>query len=295
MGSRGSKNIRGAPSPPPLGSAGTGAGIRTAPMSDALVSAPPPFKSDETIPSSSSKDKESGGGGDDVSTASPTSAPPRGGSGSGATVRHEDPQVKTLPVIIRFKDPEVKTLLERKKPVVLLTQHRNWQPLPMTASEDNYYAITDLPEGVQLFRFKVDGVEQVDGSQPTDGTKTNNTISVQPQLLQTTEDDELADDPSGWGQETVMFEETRKYPPILPPHLRYTPLNTPPTQLRCAPNGSILLPEAFASQLDAEHLPLPLTVTINHVYFQRREDHTVIGVTTRCRNKYTTVVYYKTK
>uniref|UniRef100_A0A0A9XKH3 SNF1-related protein kinase regulatory subunit beta-2 n=1 Tax=Lygus hesperus TaxID=30085 RepID=A0A0A9XKH3_LYGHE len=42
----------------------------------------------------------------------------------------------------------------------------------------------------------------------------------------------------------------------------------------------------------ADELPIPLSVTINHVYFQRREDHAVLGVTTRYCNKFTTVVYY---
>lgn len=51
-------------------------------------------------------------------------------------------------------------------------------------------------------------------------------------LLTTREDDDIMDDGSGWGQEPIVFEESRKYPPMMPVHLRYTPLNTPPTLFR---------------------------------------------------------------
>lgn len=97
-----------------------------------------------------------------------------------------------------------------------------------------------------------------------------------------------------WGQEEVMFEENRKFPPIMPLHLRYTPLNTPPTPFRCSPDGRMILLEDAGGEArpSPEHLPLPLSVTINHVYFQRRDDHAVMGMTTRYGNKCSTIVYY---
>lgn len=56
-------------------------------------------------------------------------------------------------------------------------------------------------------------------------------------------------------------------------------------------SSSLINPNAMPPP-SAEHLPLPLSVTINHVYFQRREDHVVAGVTTRYRDKFTTIKYY---
>lgn len=101
---------------------------------------------------------------------------------------------------------------------------------------------------------------------------------------------------SDWGQEEKIFQETRKFPPLLPLHLRYTPLNTPPTPFRCSSDGTMLVldPDNSATRPAPEQLPCPLSVTIQHVYFQRREDHVVLGMTTRYRNKCATIVYYTT-
>lgn len=104
-------------------------------------------------------------------------------------------------------------------------------------------------------------------------------------------------DDEGWGQDEIMFEETRKYPPLMPLHLRYTPLNTPPTPFRCSPDGKLVIIDESNEGMtrpSPEHLPLPLSVTMNHVYFQRREDHAVMGMTTRYGNKCSTLVYYTT-
>jgi hypothetical protein len=180
----------------------------------------------------------------------------------------------------------------------------------------------------------------------------------------------IINDEEGWSQVAPVFEETRKFPPIMPPHLRYTPLNAPPTQVRvgasddngkCTNNGTGNNPftspnqnnaaSSFSSfsntstspqqpqnsfgsssnvgstnnnatntnantnnnsaqqqnlQLCAEEdgfgpamlegsdqRPAPLSVTINHVYFQKREDHTLVGITTRFQDKCTSIAYYK--
>lgn len=109
------------------------------------------------------------------------------------------------------------------------------------------------------------------------------------------EKEEASDD--GWGQEEVLFKNTQKFPPLLPLHLRYTPLNTTPTPFRCSSDGTMLVLDPSSSTAcrpAPEQLPCPLSVTIQHVYFQRREDHVVLGMTTRYENKCATIVYYTT-
>jgi len=75
-----------------------------------------------------------------------------------------------------------------------------------------------------------------------------------------------------------FFEEDKKNPPLLPPHLRYTVLNT-----------------TRKSIYDPALLPVPLHVTVNHAYFSDREAMNVIGVTQRYRDKFSTAVLYKPK
>ncbi|EPY28368.1 5'-AMP-activated protein kinase, regulatory beta subunit [Strigomonas culicis] len=249
-----------------------------------------------------------------------------------ATVRHVDPKPSSssaintstikYPAVLRYADQDVKMLIEKKKQVFVMVEQQQWKPVPMTASTDSFYALVELPPGNHNFRFKVDNSDVVDSTQnlaptgreqrphvqqsvemstpvpaplPTKDGRPANTFFLNDVLLTTREDDDTMDDGKGWGQEETMFEESRKYPPIVPLHLRYTPLNTPPTLVRCGPDGRLSVMEStgdFTRHMAAEHLPLPLSVTINHVYFQRRENHAVMGVTTRYCNKFTTVVYY---
>nr|CCM15750.1 hypothetical protein, conserved [Leishmania guyanensis] len=235
----------------------------------------------------------------------------------------------TFPIVLRYQDQDVRALIEARKSVYVAVEAMSWQPLPMTPSTDSFYALLELPPGNHNYRFLVNGMEVVDSTQPlAPGTaspnmpvppqapslpvglavtqplpkpvaardgKPANTIFLNDVLLTTKEDDDIMDNGEGWGQEPIMFEESRKYPPIVPLHLRYTPLNTPPTLVRCSRDGRMAVMDTGGehnSRVPPEHLPLPLSVTINHVYFQRREDHAVMGVTTRYCNKYTTVVYY---
>lgn len=186
-----------------------------------------------------------------------------------------------LPTVIRCSAPKGAT-------VEMHAEFFQWKPMPMSAS-DPYFIIAYMPKGGQKVYFTVNGERKVDSSLPVEDDC--NVVTVSEALLATKTDEDIIADPTGWGQEQTVFEDTRKYPPILPPHLRYTPLNTPPTQYRCAADGS-MSDTTTAEYLDPEHLPLPLSVTINHVYFQRREDHTLMGATTRHRNKYTTIIYY---
>eukprot|EP00758_Cryptobia_borreli_P013143 Tbor_TRINITY_DN5809_c6_g7::TRINITY_DN5809_c6_g7_i1::g.7076::m.7076/K07199/PRKAB; 5'-AMP-activated protein kinase, regulatory beta subunit len=238
-----------------------------------------------------------------------------------APVAH-DPAPKVLPVLIRYtaKDAKARISQGQQMEVIFigdndfdsntaLANHNEIfkkKAVKMTASEDNFFAFVHLPQSSANFIFLANEQEYLlDPTQPIINhpiinKKVNTIVSVNEILLQTKDDDDGIDDPTGWGQEHTQFEETRKFPPIMPPHLRYTPLNTPPTQVRCAADGRMASAYhdgsvehiSTVARLDAEHLPLPLSVTINHVYVQRREDHTVTGITTRYRDKYTTIVYY---
>lgn len=209
------------------------------------------------------------------------------------------------PVILRYRVAPPKQqqgVPPQPKPPVpksidVLIEAEGWKRYPLTPSADDFFTIVSLPKGVQGYKFIVDGQEVVDPQQehrpPASPGGAANVVTVAEGMLKTREELEAAEDETeGWSQEPVAFEETRKLPPILPPHLRYTPLNTPPTQYRADTTG-VVSAVPTEQVLDPEHLPLPLSATINHVYFQRREDHVVVGVTTRFRNKYTSVVLYK--
>jgi len=209
------------------------------------------------------------------------------------------PEEAKVPVVIRYKVGPTRS--QPKPPPVssveVCIEAEGWQRYPLSPSQDDFFTVLNLAKGTHAYKFIVNGVEVVDSRQPTRQASAiapaANTVTVSDSMLLTREDAEAADDDTeGWGQEAVTFEETRKLPPILPPHLRYTPLNTPPTQYRCDADGNVS-PVASAFALDPEHLPMPLSATINHVYFQRRDDHVVVGVTTRFKNKFTSVVLYR--
>lgn len=241
-------------------------GMRTQTVNDALVT---PSRHD-------GDGVRQGSGGDQQNSAAAASLPPQ-------------------PVVIRYKSTDARSLLDKKVPVELVIQKSGaWTRLPMNRSEDNYFAIIELPPGNHQYRFMIADQPKVDSSQPTiqdgNGGEPYNVVEVNSDIMATKDDDDLIESDSGWGQVETQFDETRKYPPMMPPHLRYTPLNTPPTQVRCHHDGSLTV---ATHALEAEHLPLPLSVTINHVYFQKREDHVVSGMTTRHLNKYTTIAYYQ--
>jgi len=192
----------------------------------------------------------------------------------------------SMPVVIRFAGKGAKTCK-------LMLQSKEWDPIPMVKSGEEFYSIVDLPLGIHQFKFMVDGngpvLDRAFYEKNPDSTA--NCINVQDSISRYEDEEErIAGTEAAWGQQNIVFEESRKFPPILPPHLRYTPLNTPPSLHRVAPDGTMTL---STNTLDPENLPLPLSVTLNHVYFQRREDHTVAGVTTRFRSKFSTIVYYR--
>jgi hypothetical protein len=93
--------------------------------------------------------------------------------------------------------------------------------------------------------------------------------------------DEIKDEDKedGFGQIEHIFTENKKNPPTVPPHLRYTPLN-----------GT-----ASVHDHDPSVVPVPLMVTLNHSYFTFSSNLEGIGITSRFREKYSTVVLYKPK
>lgn len=208
---------------------------------------------------------------------------------------NQPPPPRVMPVIIRYKLPGAVPKGERppQRSVRLLLDSNDWKPIPMSPSDDNYFTVVYLSPGEHCYKFEVDGEIVLDTTQPVrQAGEVANTVTVAESLLFSSQEDaDVVNEAEGWGQQHIEFEETRKHPPIMPPHLRYTPLNTPPTQMRCDVDGTMA--PTGAVPLDPEHLPLPLSVTVNHAYFQRREDHIVLGVTKRYRNKFTTVTYYK--
>ncbi|KAL9644647.1 hypothetical protein ABK040_015386 [Willaertia magna] len=83
---------------------------------------------------------------------------------------------------------------------------------------------------------------------------------------------------STYGYHEEYFPENKKNPPILPPHLRYTPLNS-----------------SKKFHHDPGLLPIPLHVTVNHAYFAERDNMNKVGITQRYKDKFSTVVLYKPK
>mmetsp|Transcript_11864 Transcript_11864/g.17640 ORF Transcript_11864/g.17640 Transcript_11864/m.17640 type:complete len:311 (+) Transcript_11864:149-1081(+) len=82
---------------------------------------------------------------------------------------------------------------------------------------------------------------------------------------------------SDFGREEKQFAVTKRMPRPLPPHLRFTPLNSKPIK-----------------QADPSIVPVPLHVTVRHVYTGNRENSfETYGITNRYKQKYTTVVFYK--
>eukprot|EP01065_Artemidia_motanka_P002176 TRINITY_DN11022_c0_g1_i1.p1 TRINITY_DN11022_c0_g1~~TRINITY_DN11022_c0_g1_i1.p1 ORF type:complete len:309 (+),score=73.64 TRINITY_DN11022_c0_g1_i1:76-1002(+) len=169
----------------------------------------------------------------------------------------------------------------------------------MVRTESVWACSVTLPPGSHHYAFLVDGVRKVDANQTVtqqsgpQGSDAN-TIAVQSRSILREDSGEDAPDraqaergaaavPSVYDRTRHRFEETRKAPPMLPPHLRYTPLNA-------APQLGSRMQEATATQ---QSLPQPLHVTINHTYFQAREGYNVIGLTHRQGKKWSTMVYYR--
>lgn len=240
-----------------------------------------------------------------------------------STSHSTPPYTQTYPVMLSYVDQGVKHLLEKKVDVFLEVELLDWKPIPMSPSTDSYFAIVELPPGCHNYRFLIHHTEVVDRTQPLapmhkqrqtaallhpaarasrgrngsmqpvapqDGKGANCVTLADASKAVRREESESEEE---WGQEEFVFEESRKHPALLPLHLHYTPLNTPPTPFRCGADGKMLIvSEDMDMQPSPVHLPLPFSMTINRLYFQRRDTHVVMGITTRYRDKCSTIVYY---
>jgi hypothetical protein len=206
-----------------------------------------------------------------------------------------------IPTVIRYNGAVART-------VRITGSFTNWDEhgIPLTKSGDEFYVILNLQKGEHEFRFVVDGKFTVDTTQPTmalpQGVANVVTVTDDSILGSIDLDDPtrifksgnvVADD--SFGQEEVVFEESRKLPPLCPPHLRYTPLNSyPQKRVFCdVPPAASKVFMPYPPSGDPCVLPMPLHVTVNHVYFQRREGYCLLGTTSRYKAKYCTVVLYK--
>eukprot|EP00756_Hemistasia_phaeocysticola_P043901 Hpha_TRINITY_DN17482_c0_g1::TRINITY_DN17482_c0_g1_i1::g.85743::m.85743/K07199/PRKAB; 5'-AMP-activated protein kinase, regulatory beta subunit len=163
------------------------------------------------------------------------------------------------------------------------------QKIDLHRSSSGWATSVTLPPGKHHFFFLLDGTPQVDKRQQVVRAGPQgvaNTLSVASKSI--LREDSMEDTHDGGGgtyaRERKKFDETRKFPPLFPPHLRFTPLNAPISQGR--------VQEAVVA---TQSLPQPYLPTINHLYFQAREGYSVVGTTHRHEQKYSTVVYYKAR
>eukprot|EP01013_Petalomonas_cantuscygni_P017212 TRINITY_DN34345_c0_g1_i1.p1 TRINITY_DN34345_c0_g1~~TRINITY_DN34345_c0_g1_i1.p1 ORF type:complete len:303 (+),score=44.93 TRINITY_DN34345_c0_g1_i1:172-1080(+) len=195
------------------------------------------------------------------------------------------------------------------KKAYFVSSHDGWRGrFPMTRSGDDFYAYLNLAPGEYEYRVVVDDVPVLDRARPVaassvphefagkDGPKANVLSVGEVGTFGADRDDAtlfgIGLNPSaaeGWTTQDVAFEETRKHPPTLPAHLRYSPLNSFPEDRRTA---NLRAATSGALHGGTSLLPMPLSVTVNHTYFQSRDSFDVVGVTTRYYTKYTTTVLY---
>ncbi|KAJ9473565.1 SNF1-related protein kinase regulatory subunit beta-2 [Diplonema papillatum] len=196
-----------------------------------------------------------------------------------------------IPTIIKWPS-------DKAKRVFVEGTFTNWGKglVELQRSNSEFMSIVYLQPGMHTYRYIVDGQEMIDGTQVKIHHEKGefNTICVQDKsILGADSEDESvlstpttdapkpytaanADEKDSYSQVRWVFEETRKLPPMFPPHLRFTPLSTP----------------AEARPTNDQVLPAPYHVTINHMYFQSRDDYNVIGATYRHGEKFSSVVYY---
>lgn len=204
-----------------------------------------------------------------------------------------------IPTVIRWAGGPANT-------VRLMGDFNKWDKtgIPLNKSGDDFYVILNLLKGEHEIKFIVDNKVSVDNTQPTvtSSGQVNNLIIVSDDSILNTESEEnigkaASKDEEGYGHEEVLFEETRKYPPLCPPHLRFSPLNSSPQKRFFCNTSSVNTnprnSKVFLPSGDPCVLPTPLHVTVNHVYFQRRDGYSLMGTTCRYKSKYCTVVFYK--
>ena len=148
----------------------------------------------------------------------------------GLTNKSGQEYIPVMPTVLRYQGTDARY-------VSIMGSFSSWRPLPMIKSKDEFYVLLELPVGMHYYTFVIDG--QDTGPDPKqelvsqEGERYNIVeVRSDPACWLYTSAEEpwpsaLSSD-TGWSQEGQEFEVTKKSPALLPPHLRYTPLNTQP-------------------------------------------------------------------
>ncbi|KAI7731481.1 hypothetical protein M8C21_026905 [Ambrosia artemisiifolia] len=160
----------------------------------------------------------------------------------------------------------------------------NWKTRkPLQRSGKDFFILKILPSGVYQYRFIVDGQWRYSPDVPCTQDEAGNTYNILdlqeyvPEDIESISGFEPPQSPeSSYNNLQLGSEDYAKEPPLVPPHLQMTLLNTP------LPN--------------TEPAPRPQHVVINHLYMQKGKSSdsvVALGSTHRFLSKYVTVVLYK--
>ncbi|KAK1424153.1 hypothetical protein QVD17_19472 [Tagetes erecta] len=160
----------------------------------------------------------------------------------------------------------------------------NWKTRkPLQRSGKDFIILKILPSGVYQYRFVVDGQWRYSPDVPCTQDEAGNTYNILdlqeyvPEDIESISGFEPPQSPdSSYNNLQLGVEDYAKEPPLVPPHLQMTLLNTPSSHM--------------------EPHSRPQHVVINHLYMQkgRSSDSVVaLGSTHRFLSKYVTVVLYK--
>ncbi|XP_071710887.1 SNF1-related protein kinase regulatory subunit beta-2-like [Rutidosis leptorrhynchoides] len=163
----------------------------------------------------------------------------------------------------------------------------NWKTRkPLQRSGKDFIILKVLPSGVYQYRFVVDGQWRYSPDLPwtqDEAGNTYNTLDLQeyvPEDIQSISGFEPPQSPdSSYNNLQLGSEDYANEPPLVPPHLQMTLLNTPSPHMEIPPPSS-----------------RPQHVVINHLYMQKGKSSdsvVALGSTHRFLSKYVTVVLYK--
>lgn len=157
---------------------------------------------------------------------------------------------------------------------------------PLQRSGKDFTIMKVLPSGVYQYRFLVDGQWRHSPDQPWDQDdlgNAHNILDLQdyvPEDIDSISGFEPPQSPdSSYNNIQLGQEDFGKEPPMVPPHLNLTLLNSPSPQMEIPPPYS-----------------RPQHVVLNHLYMHRdrsRPSVVALGSTNRFLSKYVTVVLYK--
>ncbi|WOL03038.1 hypothetical protein Cni_G11758 [Canna indica] len=159
---------------------------------------------------------------------------------------------------------------------------------PLQRSGKDFTIMIVLPSGFYQYKFIVDGEWRYAPDMPwmnDDMGNAHNILDLQafvPEELGGVAGFEMPQSPeSSYNNWPLVSEDFSKEPPLLPPHLQLTLLNTPPN---------------CSSSSPATAVARPPHVVLNHLYIQKgRSGQPVVALakTHRFLSKYVTVIFYK--